>query len=103
MPRSFKTHLFRRANFPSEPILRIIILAELTVELIEMLSVDAFLRLNKLRPLPLAFPSSGSMSDGAKLELEGRRLPRPWDGGVAFGGVTGMTEEAVDVSEALEL
>jgi hypothetical protein len=52
-------------------------LAEDTVLPIDMLSVDAFRMLNKfLFPFP-AFPFSGSMKLGAKLELLGRRLPNP--------------------------
>lgn len=60
---------------PSEPIFLIIMLADDTVELIEMLSVEAFFMLNSDRPLPFALPSSGSICDGAKLELDGRRAP----------------------------
>jgi hypothetical protein len=67
----------RLAIFPSAPIFRIIILADETVELMEMLSVEAFLMLNKLRFGLPPLPSRGSIKEGAKLELLGRRLPRP--------------------------
>jgi hypothetical protein len=52
-------------------------LAEETVLPIEILSVEAFRMLNKfLLPLP-ALPFNGSMKLGAKLELLGRRFPKP--------------------------
>lgn len=71
------THLFLRASFPNAPIFRIIILAEETVDPMEMLSVEAFRMLNKLRfPFP-ALPFKGSIKLGAKLELLGRRYPSP--------------------------
>jgi hypothetical protein len=72
-----ETHLFLLASFPNAPIFLIIILAEETVDPIEMLSVDALRMLNKLRfPFP-ALPFNGSMKLGAKLELLGRRWPNP--------------------------
>ena len=89
-------HLLRRAILPSAPILLIIMLADETVELMEMLSVEAFLMLNKLRFGFPPRPSRGSKRDGAKLELLGRRLPSPAGVG-GWGGVTGGEVDRVVV------
>ena len=62
----------------------------------EILSVEAFLILNKLLLGLPPRPSRGSISDGAKLELLGRLFPSP--AGVAgCGGVMGGVADRVVV------
>jgi len=102
-------YLLRLASFPRLPILRIIMLAEDTVEDNEMLSVDMFFILNRLFfcfPVPISLGAVAVRSVSARLislpipcwwatakgALGGGRS-EPW------GGVIGGVADRVDVSD----
>lgn len=82
--------LLRRASFPMLPILRIIILADDTVEEREMLSDDLFLMRNKLRPFGFAPATDALVAVVRCVSAKLTSLPMAWTlikGASGFGEV----------------